>query len=486
MAKILFIQNWYVDYQAIGVLSACLKRAGHSAELLITSPEKIVDKIISYTFDVIGFSVITGERGLILKMIEKLRNAGIKAPITVGGLDAIFNSEYWNEKSGADIICIGEGERAIVELLDAIERKSDYKSLKNFWVKEKGITYKNKLLPILTVEDLNKLPDFDYKIFENYYGVPFIAYMCGRGCPYSCAYCFNHAYRNCQDIAVKQYCRMRDPGICIEEICRIKTKYIDNGKKERYIYFIDSTSLYDKKWAIEFFTLFKEKVGLKYSINACINEIDEDISKLLKDTGCTLIRFGLESGDEEFRMNVLNKKITNETFVKNLAILNRDKVKYQISILMGFPYETIDNAFNTIKFCQEINHLYTWGVNLYTAYPESDIAKRALKDRLIDPDYNEKLNQQIYHYNKTLVRTPDIDKISNLQKLAYVAIVFPFTFPLIKKLVYLKPNKIYNLILDISYIFMRAWIFKVSNMVKYPLLSVIKYSIQNITIRFKK
>lgn len=486
MARILFIQNWYVDYQAIGILSACLQEKGHSAELLITTPERVVQRVRDYRYDLIGFSVITGERGKILQMIRNLRAAGITAPMVAGGLDPTFNPDYWEQQVAVDIICISEGEQALVELLDAIDAGRDYSGIRNLRVKKDGDFVRNPVRPILTAAELDRLPPFNYEVFAGYHGVPFIAYMCGRGCPYACLYCFNKAYRDRDQVGVNQYCRMRQPETCIAELVEIKRRYIDTGAKEQYIYFIDSTSLYDKRWAVKFFTLYKEQIGLKYSINACINEIDEEIVALLKATGCTLIRFGLESGDEEFRMNVLNKKITNETFVKNLALLNAAGVKYQVSIMMGFPYETIASAITTIEFCQKLNYLYTWGANLYTAYPETELAQRAIRDGLIDPEYQEKLNQPIYHYNRTLVRTPDIGKIVNLHRFSYVAITCPRLFPLIKKVLDWRPNFLFDLIFDLSYVLIRARIFFVSNMVRHPLLAVLKYSLQNITIRFSR
>tara|TARA_B100000315_G_scaffold74900_2_gene68625 strand:+ start:2427 stop:3914 length:1488 start_codon:yes stop_codon:yes gene_type:complete len=483
MAKILFIQNFYYDYQSVGVLSACLKAKGHQTELLITSPDKVAQKIKEKEFDLIGFSVITGERGLILKMIKNISHNN-KKPVIVGGVDIAFNPDYWATNKNVDFICIGEGENALIELMDCITNNRDYRKIKNLWIKSNGEIFKNPLRPILSKEELNKLPYFDYDILKKYKGLPFIVYSCGRGCLYSCSYCFNKTVREMHNATVKEYTRMRDPEICIEELKMVKQRYCDTGIRGNYIYFVDSTSLFNKKWAIKFFTLFKNEIGLNYSINACVNEITEEIADTLKETGCTNVRIGLESGDQNFRINVLKKYQKNDMFVKNLNYLNKRGIPALLNILFGYPYETLDNALESVKFCTKLNYWSLWSPAVFIAYPETELARKAIKDKLIDPDYNEKLNLAEYNHNKSLVLSNDIDQIKNLSSFLILVIWFPFLFPLVKRLIKIKPNWLFNTIYDITFAITYIRVWSKCKMAKRPILFMATFLLKNLGYRF--
>ncbi len=102
----------------------------------------------------------------------------------------------------ADIICIGEGEEAFLELVQNLETNKDISKIKNIWIRTNGKIIKNGIRPLL--ENLDKIPLPEYSNGGKYYinldtitsKDPYLDYnkyypMAGRGCPFSCTFCIN-------------------------------------------------------------------------------------------------------------------------------------------------------------------------------------------------------------------------------------------------------------------------------------------------------
>ena len=71
--------------------------------------------------------------------------------------------------------------------------------------------------------------------------------------------------------------------------------------------FTDSTFNSHKKWLIEFCQQYKEKINLPWSCNLRAEIVNEEQVKALKMANCANVRFGIESGDEDIRVNILKK-----------------------------------------------------------------------------------------------------------------------------------------------------------------------------------
>ena len=97
------------------------------------------------------------------------------------------------EQEGIDIIYRGEAEDALVELLDRLQNGQDYTDVKNLWIKQGDRIIKNPMRPL--IQDLDSLPFPDRGSFLKYYAYAHSSvkhFLATLGCPYDCAYCFNH------------------------------------------------------------------------------------------------------------------------------------------------------------------------------------------------------------------------------------------------------------------------------------------------------
>ena len=152
----------------------------------------------------IGISCMTNTFVWFTTIAKELKSLNI--PIVVGGIHPTVKPE--ESLNHADYVCIGEGEEALVELADRIDKKKRTDNIKNIYLKKNGEIIKNSLRPI--IKDLNKLPlpgfrlnkiwmyhdkkivsleerkDIIKTFYKNHYYI-----MSSRGCPYRCGYCLN-------------------------------------------------------------------------------------------------------------------------------------------------------------------------------------------------------------------------------------------------------------------------------------------------------
>ena len=470
MAKVLFAQEIYFPFQSIAKLTAYLKKEGHEVDLVIGNEKKIVNHIKNTNPDLIAFSILTPYRNHMLSSAMAIKKAGINIPIIAGGYDITFLPQIL-EHSNVDIICRGEGEKALTELCNRLDENKDYYDIQNLWVKQDGKIHKNHMA--IWSMNLDDFPFDDRDLYLNYDSyfklIPFTQVLAGRGCPHPCSYCFNDGYRKIyKSEGSSGYCKLRSVGNVIEELLILKNKY-----KSRYIFFNDSTLSYNKKWLLEFLEEYKKKIKIPFSINVVIKEIDEEVGKALGDNGyCKLVRFGLETGNEEFRIRVLNKKISNQHLLEGASIFKKYKIRYSLAMMFGLPGETVDLGWETIRMAKRLSDKDTvHGVNIFKPFPglgiteygikigqyrsedvsAHELPRALLKNEVQDENNETKLkNLALGSIDVCFYQNYRMDEegrlLLNLSRFSHLAIRFPFLRPMIGQLIKLPDNFIYKLI----------------------------------------
>ncbi|MHC4596462.1 MAG: B12-binding domain-containing radical SAM protein [Planctomycetota bacterium] len=470
MAKVLFAQEIYFPFQSTARLSAYLKQRGHQVDLVLGDEKKITEHVKNTSPDLTAFSVLTPYRNHMLSSVSAIREAGVTTPIIAGGYDITFLPQIL-EHCSLDIVCRGEGEEPLAELCDRIDVGRDYTDIPNLWVKTPDAVFKNKMRP--WAANMDALPFDDRDLYYDYDGyfkiVPFTQVLAGRGCPYLCSYCFNHGYKKIYEAeGSRGYCKLRSVDNVIEELLILKNKY-----KPRYIFFNDSTLTYNKKWLVELMDKYKEKVGIPFSINAVITEIDDEIGEALHNSGyCELIRFGLETGNEKFRTEVLKKNISNDRLIEGTNVLKKYKLRYSMAMMLGLPGETLDLAWETLTMAKKLSAKNSvHAVNIFKPFPGLDITEygvsigqykaedigtrelpKNLQNKTSDGQDNKK------DYRELALGTRDmcfyenyrIDEegktILKLSRFSHLAIRFPGLRPLIRQLIKLPDNFMYRFI----------------------------------------
>lgn len=423
-------------------ISAVLKAAGHKCDVFIEGEEKNLDQcILDYQPDLVAFSVVTDNYVWSLEQARQIKSIYDTKTI-FGGVHPTIFPEIILEDS-IDIICRGEGEYALLDLMNTIDQRKDYSAIKNLWTIKSGEVIKNAVRPL--IQDLNEIPPLDRELYYKYSSLkdyPVRNIMITRGCPYPCSFCFNHQfnklYQGKGDIV-----RRKSVENSIKELAALKKH------ETRLIMFWDDTFTLDKNWLFKFLEIYRKEIGLPFFCNARVEHLDEKTVESLKKAGVHCVDFGIETGNEERRRAVLNKNISNQKFLDAAELLHKYKICINAENILAIPGETLETAWETVEFNRRIKPTYAW-CSIFKPYPKLALTEKAINQGLIKEEDLKNLDKLTY-YENSILNMPHVSEICNLQKIFNLAVQFPSMDFLIRFLIKLPLKKFYLWIFIISY-----------------------------------
>ncbi|MCX8012509.1 MAG: B12-binding domain-containing radical SAM protein, partial [Desulfobacterota bacterium] len=278
-------------------------------------------------------------------------------PIIGGGIHATADPEGVMASGYFDFVCIGEGETALSDLVTRLEKGVDYTDIPNLWVNFNGKVIKNKVGPFI---DLAKLPPKDYEIFDFQKMIDakggWVGVMASRGCPYRCTYCFNHQIVNIykKDLQVTEgalnYIRYHPISEVIKELRYLVKTY----RNIKTFIFDDDIFTLDKNYLREFCKSYRQEIGIPFVVNGHVKNFDLERANLLKESGCIIVKFGLESGSERIRREILRRYMSNQEIVRSFEAAHKAGLHTSAFVMFGFPYETKEDIMMTIKLLAQI------------------------------------------------------------------------------------------------------------------------------------
>jgi len=447
--KVVFLQRDSFVKIAVEQLSAVLKANGYDCDLFIeTGERRFIKSALKSNADLFAFSCTTSEANWVLRTAELLKEK-CSVPVLVGGPHPTFYPRFI-ENSAIDFICRGEGEDAIIDLLRALEHDpQSISSVPNIWSKNSdGSIVENQVRPL--IQDLDTLPYPDFEIYAKYrYMVPYSREMfpdiTSRGCPYDCSYCFNRALKELYRDKGK-YLRRRSPEHVIEELCLAKEKY-----GIRKINFVDDAFLLYPQWIREFAEPYKKKVNLPFVINVEPTHVAEELVRIVKEMGCFCIRMGLESGNEDLRQIVLNKKVATEQIKQAAKYVKKYGMKLATFNILGLPGETVEKAMETYKLNREIGSDFI-ECTLLQPYPGTGINEYVREHGFLEDD-NTRPELEASCFVSSGIKLENEKEIINLQKLMQVFAQLRVPLFLVRKIIKLPRNPFFHLLLKLSFVY---------------------------------
>ncbi|MFA6238490.1 MAG: radical SAM protein [Bacteriovorax sp.] len=397
--KVLFL-NPQQEMGGIQCLSAFLKKEGHETALvndpnLFDNPwvqhpslarifdnyEEVIRKIDEHNPDLIGLSVVTDDLTWALKWATRIKKH-LNIPIVFGNTHATFHSDECLKHDCVDYVIRGEGEITLLELVQALEGKKYFSEVLGLGFKEQGQIKINAMRPL--IEDLDTLPFPDKDLY--YDVMPYLNHgyttMSGRGCPYRCTFCDNNTsmklYKN-EVLKTQKWARRHSPEYVVNEILWAREKY-----NIKHVRFNDEDFSFDKNWLREFCPLYKEKVGIPYFAWVYPNTIDDEMAKLLADSGCDAVEMGIQSGAQHLRKELLHRNTKDDQIHLSLKALQNAKIRATVDIIIGLPTETKADLDATVKLLAETNpwHIYAFWLRYY---PSTEILSIVKERKLLSP-----------------------------------------------------------------------------------------------------
>ncbi len=303
-----------------------------------------------------------------IKILDQIKEYKIKnnIPVVAGGVFPTFAPEICIKYDLIDMVCVGEGENALIDLCKNINDKTSYDTVTNLWVKKGKKIIKNSITKPV---DINKNPKIDTSLFEEnrlyrpmagkvykMYPVETI-----RGCPYTCTFCNSPDQMKLYKGLGHNFFRKKNMKLVYEELLHFK-----NEHKVEYNYFWADTFLAMSKNEFEEFCEMYKNINLPFWMQTRPETINDYNIKKLSEVGLHRISFGVEHGNEEFRKKILDRRWKNKDIIEKLKIPHKYNVQFSVNNITGFPTETKKLAFDTIELNREID---SDNANIYSFVP---------------------------------------------------------------------------------------------------------------------
>lgn len=351
--RVLFVIRvpYAIEPHGVLLLAALCEKAGHTAALCILTQEKLWQRVASFRPDVVAYSVIGSDIDAFKEadtiLLSKL--GGRRVFRIMGGPHPTFFPRVLNEMH-LDAICQGEGEKALLAVLDRLERQEPLDGIPNIALTGEGAPIRERL----TSEELNQLPFANRYLY--YQAVPYLSsaglrsFQTSRGCPFSCTYCYNHVYnRMFRD--GKSIMRRRSVGNVLDEIEQV----VRDHPPVRFIRFFDDIfSLRVDSWLVEFSEEYRKRIGLPFYCLMRANTFTEETAKLLAQAGCHSISMAIEAGTERVRNSILKRHLSDNQMIHAFELARKYGLKTYGNTMVGIPGTTLEDDFDSLEFTRSL------------------------------------------------------------------------------------------------------------------------------------
>jgi radical SAM superfamily enzyme YgiQ (UPF0313 family) len=352
--KILLIYPYFIeermhdeDMKAVPMglysVGAVLKENHYDVEILDwhevnKTPERVKEVLAEKKPDVVGFSVLHGNRWGAIDIARTVKQLDAKTQVVFGGIGATFLWEHLLAHfPEVDVVVLGEGERTFLSLVRHFERKQD-----QAMAGIRGIAYRENGEILKTVQsgpikDLDSLPiPSEHFLYQHV--------SSSRGCAWNCRFCGSQEFwgRNI---------RWRSPENFVEELEMLFRKGVS------FFYFSDDTFTLDPKRVIEICKRIIEK-NLRVSWYAIsrVDHVEEEMLFWMRRAGCIQISYGVESGSQKIR-KALGKPVRTDQIKRAFALTTRYGILSRAYFIYGAPGETWQTIQETIDLMDEIKPL---------------------------------------------------------------------------------------------------------------------------------
>lgn len=291
----------------------------------------------------------------------------------------------------ADMVCRGDGEELVVELMRRFSGKEDLSGLPGLWIKDgEGRVVKNPLRFPQPELDTLAFPFLDEEtaryICEDDAGwKPKPMHACrvaaSRGCYFSCTYCSEHIIkRECQE---KYAYRVRTPQNVIDELKEAVLRF-----HPRLFTFDEPMFPPESPWVREFCRLYKEQVRLPFYIRTHPRFITGEHLDLLTEAGLYHINTAIESGSERVRRQVFRRPESNAVYLEmRKAVLAHQRLSSSYNLILDNPFEDATDYRQALDFILSIPGRYFLVLFTLNFFPKTDLTARALQEKKIG-DYH--------------------------------------------------------------------------------------------------
>jgi radical SAM superfamily enzyme YgiQ (UPF0313 family) len=326
---------------------------------------------------VAGISTFTHSLLDVVETAKAIKQTNPLIHIVLGGPHTYAfpeESRYLLNSGYVDSIVLGDGEETFVDILKALDSKSSFEGIS-------GIIHKDNAGNIIKrgevgfIDDLDSLPFPSRNIpgVRHYYtpashGHLMTTIITSRGCPYNCKFCDTN----------KKY-RARSVGNVVDEM-ELCSKL---GFKE--VFFIDDTFNISIERVVQLSEeILRRGVRLKWGCKARCDNVNREMLKVARKSGCIRFHYGVETGVSE-GLDSIKKRVTLDVVRDTLTETKKAGIRTVAYFMLGFPHENNKaEILETINFSRSLAADFAV-FSLFSPYPDTAFYKEGVAKGIFDP-----------------------------------------------------------------------------------------------------
>ena len=361
----------------LSYLASAMRRAQHKCEIfdLTFQPEfedALKKRILETKVDVIGLSLRNVDNTAYPKSVSYFehfkqivricRETAPETPIVVGGPAFSLFPEEFIEKLGVDYGIAGEGEIALLELLEKLANGEQPEQI--IYHAQSGQVNLDHLTPAWDLLETKRY----FKDGGS------LNIQTKRGCRYKCAYC---SYPLLEGSSVRQ----RSPEKVVDEM---EASFHEYGID--YFFFVDNVFNYPREHSVAICNeIIKRKLKVHWTAYTSPGVVDEEMFAIYKEAGCDALDFGSDAMSN-VGLASMSKWFTISKIKDASRWCRENEIKFSHSLIFGSPGETKESIEETIANVHECNPSVVIAMIGVRIYPHTPLANRLIKQGWIAPE----------------------------------------------------------------------------------------------------
>lgn len=361
------------------------------------------------------------------------------APIILGGKYPTISPV--DALGFADYVCKGEGELVLLRIFERLRADRDLRGIKGLWYKDDAgvpVDMDQEYLyqdlddiPYPAIGECqmhfieqNSLTERDAELDDEE-----LLMMAGRGCVYLCSFCVNSLLIP-MNRGNGRFIRLRSPENVIEEI----NYRLARCTRAQRICFNDEVFGVIDEWVDDFSKKYKAACSLPFECELVPKLIKEYNVQRLADAGMFSLHFGIQSGHDDIRKEVMHRPGTNAELVEKAALLSRYGIEPQFDIILDNPFDHAEALESALDFLLQLPrpiNLNTYKMQYFPHYPFTEMALKAGHVKPEDVTYEAVAKSVLYN----MVYRPKFPALNRRDYLENCIYLLSFNSPAIDRLV---------------------------------------------------
>lgn len=306
-----------------------------------------------------------------------------------------LTQECFDMAPDLDMLVRGEPEHTVLDAALAVAGGTPQVDVRGLsWRAEGGDIIHNERRPF--IDNLDELPFPAWDLVDTgLYRLPFsnkrfLLVASARGCPYACTFCANKVYYGAR-------LRKRSPERIVDEMEWVGREF---GVTDFLIWSESFTN--DQEYAIATAReIIRRSLKVAWVCNSRVDTVSRELLRTIKQAGCWMIGFGIESGDQAV-LDRVRKGTTLQQARDAVRMAHEEGLEVTGHSIVGFPGETEETIKKTINFTKSLKLEY---VQYYcaVAFPGSP-----LYDQCIESGWLDEADWRYFEQNFSVINTPEL------------------------------------------------------------------------------